>query len=317
MALAPAIGFDIGGQSIKAALVSTSGEVLARATAATGEATDVAGLCERLVSLRAALTAEVSDPRAVGVGIGIAGVLDRAGALRGSPHLPLLVDCRIAEAVSASLNASVVVHNDADCAAVAEGWGGAADGIRDYLMIAIGTGLGAGLVLDERLRAGASGFGCEFGHMIIVHGGRRCGCGNLGCLEAYLSETAAQGLVGEASPGLAARVEERRQGGRQGFAQALFGLGDEGDTEAEAVAGGMVDVLGSAIASAVNVLDLTTVVLGGGLAPGVLARMGRLGRAVDAALFARSLSDVRILAASRGPLAGAIGASRLGMLAAR
>jgi len=311
---APSLGFDIGGQSIKAALVSPDAEVLAHASLRTGEGTTAESLVDALLSLRETLSRDVALPPR-GMGIGVAGVLDRSGALRGSPHLPLLVGCRVAEIVSARLATQVVVHNDADCAAVAEGWGGAANGCEDFLMIAIGTGVGSGLVLGARLRAGASGFGCEFGHMMVVHEGRRCGCGNRGCLEAYISETAARGLVEEASAPLRAKVAARRANEGGGFAQAVFEFGSAGDAEAESIAGRMVDVLGAAIGSAVNVLDLTTIVLGGGIAPGVLARLERLRCAAGGNLFARPAGDLVIVAASRGPLAGAIGAARLGMLA--
>jgi len=315
---APSIGFDIGGQSVKAVLVSPDGSVLAQATARTGEDTDAAALGDALASLRETLLGETrqrdaASPPVGGIGVGVAGVLDRGGALRGSPHLPLLVGCRIADAMSSRLDAPVVVHNDADCAAIAEGWGGAADGCDDFLLIAIGTGIGSGLVLGGELRAGKSGFGCEFGHMMVVHRGRRCGCGNLGCLEAYISETAARGHVEEASSSLRDAVAARRAEHGGGFAESVFALGASGDHEAEHIAGGMVDVLGAAIGSTVNVLDLTTIVLGGGIAPGVLARLDRLRLAAGSTLFARPVSDLDIVAALRGPLAGAIGAARLGM----
>ncbi|MFN2425571.1 MAG: ROK family protein [Candidatus Binatia bacterium] len=314
---APSFGFDIGGQSIKAVVASPAGEVLANASAPTGQQTNAEALAGSLASLRDELLAAVPAASEGGAGIGIAGVLDRSGQLRGGPNLPLLVGCRIGEIVSGRLERPVVVHNDADCAAIAEGWGGAADGCDDFLMIAIGTGIGSGLVMGGKLRAGASGFGCELGHMMVLHGGRRCGCGNRGCLEAYISETAARALVEESSAPLRDRVAERRATAGGGFAESVFKLGDDGDAEAEDVANRMVDVLGAAIASAVNVLDLTTIVLGGGIAPGVLGRMTRLREAAAASLFARPVDDLIMKAASRGPLAGAIGAARLGMLSLR
>jgi glucokinase len=310
---AAALGFDVGGQSVKAVLVSAEGEVLARASSPTGEQTRIEDLAAAFALLRESLAAGVATARTVGVGI--AGVLDRGGALRGSPHLPRLLGSRIGEDLAARLGSPVVVHNDADCAAMGEGWGGAADGREDYLMIAIGTGVGSGLVLRSKLRAGDSGFGCEFGHMMVVHRGRLCGCGNRGCLEAYVSETAARALALETATSLRARIEEQRAEGGGGYSQALFDLGASGDTEAEEIAGSMVDVLGAAIGSVVNVLDLTTIVLGGGVAPGVLARLPRLRVAAGSTLFARPIADLEILAAARGPLAGAIGAARLGMLA--
>lgn len=325
---ATALGFDVGGQSVKAVLVSAAGDVLANGSAPTGEALTVDSLADSLVELRRKLLIEVQDlPRPEGpvrrvavrarplpIGVAVAGAFDRSGCLRGSPHLPRLVGTRVGAALSARLAAPLAVHNDADCAAVAEGWCGAARGCDDFLLIAIGTGLGSGLVLGGRLRAGASGYGCELGHMMVVHGGRRCGCGKAGCLEAYISETAARSLVEEAPAALRARVGARRAALGGGAAQALFALGGEGDCEAEHLAGAMVDVLGAAVGSVVNVLDLTTIVLGGGIAPGVLARREALLRAADAHLFARPASDLNVVAASCGPAAGAVGAARLGML---
>lgn len=316
---APALGFDVGGQSAKGVLVSPQGAVLSSASVATGEATTPDLLADSLAGLLETLDRDHILSREAPAGVGIAGALDRSGTVRGSPHLPHLVGCRLGQLLSARLGRRVVMHNDADCAAMAEGWAGGAAGAAadcdDFLMIALGTGVGSGLVLGGMIRAGASGYGCEFGHTMVVYGGRRCGCGNRGCLEAYISETAARGLVAEAAPALRDRVAHRIRSEGGAFAEAVFELGASGDAEAEQIAGRMVDVLGAALGSAVNVLDLTTIVIGGGLAPGVLSRLPRLRSAAEATLFARPVSELNIVAAARGRLAGAIGAARLGMLA--
>jgi glucokinase len=316
------LGFDVGGQSVKAVAVSPTGEIVSRAAAPTGEGTDPETLADTLEALREDLLRQASgvkgsalDPMGMPVGVGIAGVTDRSGTLRGSPHLPLLTGSKLGSRLSMRLRAMVVVHNDADCAAMAEGWGGSVDGIRDYLLLTIGTGIGSGLVLGGKLRAGDSGYGSEFGHMVIVHGGLPCGCGNRGCLEAYISETAARKHLEAASPELQRKVAMRRSERGGGYAEAVFGLGEFGHRGAETIASLMIDVLGAAIASAVNILDLTTIVIGGGIAPAVFDRMPRLREAAAASLFARPVDDLKLVAASRGPLAGAIGAARLGMLA--
>lgn len=307
------LGFDIGGQSVKTVLVQTDGMVSEHATAVTGEATDAKRLLEILTSLKQRLAG--ANPAAGAIGIGVPGVVDRCGILRGAPNLPLLVGQPLEKLFGRALGAPVVIHNDADCAALAESWGGAAQGRDDFLLVTIGTGVGSGLVLDGRLRRGSSGYGCEFGHMIVEYEGRRCGCGNSGCLEAYVSETAAREQTRESSGSLVAAVAERIAAHGGGSAEALFDLGGRGNAEAELVAGRMVDLLGSAIGSAINVLDLSTVVLGGGIAPGFLARIERLRSAVAASLFARPVADVELLAASRGQWAGAIGAARGAMIA--
>jgi glucokinase len=147
--------------------------------------------------------------------------------------------------------------------------------------------------------------------MIIVHGGRRCGCGNHGCLEAYFSESAARALVEERAGDLGRRVEGLVTKQGYGYAQSLFELTDDGLAEAGELTSHMIEMLGSGIASAVNVLDLTIIVLGGGIAPAVLGRVDELREAMNGSLFAREASTIEIVAAAQGADAGALGAACL------
>ena len=304
------LGFDVGGQSVKAALVDAAGNVVVSESAPTGPATNGDSLVATFTDLHARMAGGHCDA----IGVGIAGVLDAEGTLRGGPHLPELHGQRIAQIITAGMGVPATVRNDADCAAMAEGWIGAAVGRTDYLAITLGTGVGSGLVLGGQLRRGDSGYGCEFGHMIVEHQGLRCGCGNHGCLEAYISETATRRAVERAGK----ELHERLLGGgvpEGGLARVVFEAAARGDEQADDIVTSMIDHLGTAIASLINVVDLTAIVIGGGIAPGVLARKNRLRQAIDASLFARSVDAVDILEAAGGPLAGAIGAARLAMLA--
>jgi glucokinase len=249
------------------------------------------------------------------IGVGIAGVMASDGVLAGSPNLPRLVGTQVRDALSEGLRRAVVIDNDANCAALAEGWyGGAADGCSDFLLVTLGSGVGSGLVLDGALYHGATGYACELGHTIVVAGGRQCGCGNRGCLEAYVSETAARSLAAEAGGALSAKVEKLVTERGAGHAHALFTLAEHGDETAAGVIRGMITMLGAGLASAVNLLDVPTLVLGGGIAPGVLDREAQLRTAMAAFLFARSAGAVTIVGARRGADAGAVGAARLAML---
>jgi glucokinase len=152
---------------------------------------------------------------------------------------------------------------------------------------------------------------------VVVAGGRRCGCGNLGCLEAYASETAMRAVVAEREDALAQAVRERVAANGEGYTQALVALAEGGAADrairegAAGVIDEMVRILGVGLASAINLLDLETVVLAGGIAPAVLERVTRLGASMDSSLFARSVDRVGILAGVHGDDAGAIGAARL------
>ena len=304
-------GFDVGGRSVKAALVDPGGRVLAKAAAATGPATDIDRLVAAVGEAFRGLGAS-SGP----VGLGVAGVFDRDGSLAGCPNLPRLSGQRPAEAVGAALGRTVVADNDANCAALAEGWTGAAAGIDDYLAVVLGSGLGSGLVIGGQVYQGSQGHGCEFGHTVVRAGGRRCGCGADGCLEAYVSETALRAMVDEKGGGFAGEIASRVEAGGPGYgpASALFELASEGDDTAAGIASLMVSMLATGLASAVNAFDVVTVVLGGGMAPAFMARAGQLSSVMAPLLFARSMTEVSLVEAAAGPYAGAIGAARLAML---
>ncbi len=306
-------GFDVGGQSVKAVLADTSGTIIASARRPTGLDTDVAGLAGALQSALEALGGEARQPK--GIGVGLAGVIGRDGILQGSPNLPRLVGHHVERALSERLERQVEVDNDANVAALAEGWIGAAAGCEDFLLVTVGSGVGSGLVAGGKLYHGATGYACELGHTILVQGGRRCGCGNAGCLEAYVSESAARSILSDASEDLRRQAESLVRDRDYGHAQAVFSLADEGLAEAIAVADSMVEALATGLASAVNLLDVPTIVIGGGIAPAVLARRALFERAMDAALFSRSMDAVRVVAASCGNDAGALGAARLAMRA--
>lgn len=306
------IGFDVGGQSVKAVLVDDQGLIIAQARRATGPQTGIPQLENLLVGIVDEFGAH-GDAENV-VGVGIAGCIGADGVVGGSPNLPKLAGERLDARLGAALGCSVAVDNDAHCHALAEGWTGAATGLDDFLLVALGSGVGSGLVLGGELYRGTSGFGCELGHMIVVAAGRRCGCGNLGCLEAYVSEVATRSLLAEAGEGLQHAVEGLVEQRAYGYAQALFSLAATGQVEAEGLVASMLEILGVGLGSAINTLDVATIVIGGGIAPAVMARIDEVSSAMARVLFARSVTQARLLAASGGADAGAVGAARLAML---
>lgn len=313
-----AVGFDVGGQSVKAAVVSAEGRVVAESREPTGPRTTERSLidsCRRLLDhvLNMAGLAPAGPELSPTLGVGIAGVLDSRGRLTGCPNLPLLEGLPLADSLSAGLGFPVAVENDVHCAALAEARVGAAATFPGSLTVAVGTGLGAGLVLEGELYTGVTGFGCELGHMLLVPDGRSCGCGNRGCLEAYVSEVGLRGRIGEIGGSLELAVAARTTG-RTGAAAALSALANEGSPEAEALVRETARYFGLALGSAVNVLDVPVIVVGGGLAPMLLGRREVLETAIGETLFARSLPEVAVLPAACGPAAGAVGAALLALL---
>jgi glucokinase len=306
------LGFDAGGSSLKAVIVDAAGAILRRCTRPTGREITVQGLASAVESSIAELAYDLSAARAIGVGV--AGCITLDGVARGSPNLPALADVALDGVLGAAVGARVVADNDAHCHALAESWIGAASGVPTFLLITLGSGIGSALVLDRRIHRGVTGYGSELGHMVLEKHGRTCACGNRGCVEAYVSEVALRGRIAE-SAALAKAVERHACAARSGVAELLFALADEGDGDAERLVDAAVTELGTALGSAVNVYDVEHIVVGGGMAPGFLARSDALLRATGAALFARRASEIRIVAAGAGSMAGAVGAARMAMLA--
>jgi glucokinase len=289
------VGIDIGGTLIKAGVVGEDGEILVRAEIGT----DVAGGIDAIESsVRQVVDGlgDIEDAR--NIGIGSPGAIDRErGLVRQSPNIPCWSDYPAAERLSGLLGRNVAIDNDANCAALAEGRYGAARDVASFLLVTLGTGVGGGVVLGGRVWHGDSGRGGEVGHVVVDPRGRECGCGGRGCLETVSSATAIlatasrQGLTGDVQS-LAVRA---RLGG--GAERALFDQAGRG--------------LGIAVTAWLNILDVHTIVIGGGVSAALDLIEPALRREIASRVYALDPGAIRILHASLGPDAGFVGASLL------
>lgn len=307
-----AIGVDVGGTKVAAGVVDETGTILARTRRPTPSesAEDV----ERTI---AEVVAELrQDHEVVAVGIGAAGYVDRErSTVLFAPNLawrnePLKAD------VSKLVDLAVVVENDANAAAWGEYRFGAGQGETHVVCVTVGTGIGGGIVIDGELYRGRFGIGAEFGHMQLVPDGRRCGCGQRGCLEQYCSGRAllhAAREIADVQRDYGARLLEL--GGRtpEGIvAQHVTTAAQEGDPAALACFAEIGEALGEGLAMLAAVLDPGCFVIGGGV-----AEAGELLLAPARATFIRRLSggghrpQPEIRAAALGNDAGMVGAADL------
>ena len=195
------IGIDIGGTSVRASVVDPQGRLLDTLRTATPPTADALEHClERLV-------AELRDRWSVAaVGVAIAGFLtpDRR-VVRFAPHLAWR-EAAVPERLTERLGLPVFAEHDANAAAIAELHFGAAAGGRNSLVLSIGTGIGAGMIMDGRIYRGSFGVAPEFGHLTVVPDGRPCSCGKRGCWERYCSGTALVDMAGRYARGELAQV---------------------------------------------------------------------------------------------------------------
>ena len=308
-------GVDLGGTKIQAVVLGRGGKVVGQArlqTPRTGGPETVARDIALAVT-EAATHAGVRVRELGGVGVGAPGSVDPASGLVVKVaniegwDAPFALGPRLSE----RLGVPVAVGNDVSVAVEAERRFGAGRGVRSFLGVFWGTGVGGGLVVDGRLLNGKGSAG-ELGHMCVKVGGRRCTCGLRGCAEAYAGRWALEERARrEARKRKTVLFELQRKRGREGLTSGVWLRAlDAGDAVARDLLDEAVAALGVAIGSAVTLLDVELVVVGGGLGE----RLGptwlrKLEKAARRHTFFRP--PPRYALAELGDVGGAIGAGLL------
>jgi glucokinase len=297
------IGLDLGGTFLKAARVGADGEVGRRLRLPVeSDSADV--LLSQLA--RAVRTLEEEGP-APSVGLGIPGIVEPVtGFARRLPNLPALNDVPLAAELTARCGRPSFAANDANAAALAEFWIGAGRGCESMLYVSLGTGVGAGLVLDGRLFLGQAGYAGEIGHIQVEPDGAPCGCGSWGCVETVAG-----------APGWVRRAEEAMQGresslrGQQLEPSVIVQAAHGGDAAALEVVDGAARALGAGIAATLNLLNVERVVVGGGVAAAGAILLDRVIAETRRRTFPAVFAGCSFRPAALGPDSGVIGAARV------
>jgi len=311
------IGVDLGGTNIVVGAMPEDGsrEIAFRSSpthAVQGPDSVVeriVQMVEDVITVTSAETGAVRDDF-LGIGIGAPGPLDRAqGVVITAPNLgwkmfPLRDRVQVATGLRTTLD------NDANCATLGEWWTGAAKGARNVIGVTIGTGIGGGIILDGALFHGVSGVAGEIGHVTIDSNGRRCGCGNYGCLEAYASGTAIAERAREALANEAAGVLFGLCGGdlKKVTAQMVYIAANQGDPLALDVVRETARFLGAGLGGLLNILNPEVVVLAGGVVNAGEALFAPLKAEVRRRAFAPAVDACRIVPGALGSSAGVVGA---------
>lgn len=314
-----AIGVDVGGTKIAAALIDADGRITHRVQ----RATDVSGVDATLASIRAAIEAVLAAAGptargAVGVGLGIPGKVDPA---RGLGLLSVNLawrDAPVVATLEAALRLPCRIENDVSVGALGEARYGAGRGRASLVYLSLGTGVAARVVIDGRLYRGAGGLAGEIGHLVFDPASLPCKCGARGCLEAIAS-----------GPGIAARAQQAVDAGmptalRDMAAAApvttrmVFAAADAGDSVALAVIERTGQYLGRAVEHLIMLYDPDLVVLGGGLAQAsdrlTIAIVGELDRlAAESYVFRDMWRPDRLAASALGPDVALLGAAALAL----
>ena len=311
------VGVDLGGTNIVVGAMPEDGSreygVRSLPTRSEqGSESIVDRMVEMIETCIAVTCAEAGITRAhfAGVGVGAPGPLDRErGVVVVAPNLGWQ-DFPLRALIADRVGLEATLDNDANCATLGEAWTGAARGARNVVGITIGTGIGGGLILDGRLYHGASDVAGELGHMTIDTSGRRCACGNYGCLEAYAS-----------GPNIAQRAREAIESGEVSLlpdlvagdltritAQTVYDANDRGDAVAREVVRDTARFLGAGIANLLNVFNPEVVVIAGGVTQAGDALFVPLRAEVRRRAFRPAVDACRIVPGVLPGTAGVVGA---------
>ncbi len=308
------IGVDIGGMTIKGIVLDVNGNNLCEGVITTGCEVSAEQMCANIVELvNDMLKRSGCDRNTTAVGIGCPGCIDSANGVvlfagnLGLKNFPLV------RRIEELLEMPVKITNDANAAALGEARFGAGKEYSDSVLITLGTGVGGGVIIGDRLYEGFRSAGTELGHTVIVCDGRPCTCGRRGCFEAYSSATA---LMRDTRNAMKAHPESKMWGkytpetvsGRTAFEYAGC------DAAAKEVVDNYVKYLACGITNMANIFRPGVVMLGGGVSKQGERLTKPLQKLVDAEIFSGTdYAPVKVTVASLGNKAGAYGAAALFM----
>lgn len=308
------IGIDLGGSTLKGALISHAGEIIEE-TRFEAEQRRPDALFGQVVEAALSLRDHQNAGGQVrGIGVGIPGLVNRkTKRIEVMPNLPAFSQIDITTELSRETGLPVILDNDANAAAYGELQVGAARDRQEVFFVTLGQGIGAGLIINGQIYRGATGFAGEFGHMTIDPEGIECACGNIGCLETIAS-----------GPNIVRRTRERLYRDRTSSlsrlaiprdreftAEDIAHAAREGDEMAQVMMERTGMFLGIALAAVINLLNVEMVVMGGGVMEAGDLILKPTIKETRRRAFPPSFNSCEIVIARLGATAGMIGAALL------
>ncbi|MBE7708679.1 MAG: ROK family protein [Cyanobacteria bacterium SIG27] len=309
------IGVDIGGTNVKIALVDFDGKIIYSNTVPTrAEMGYEAGVNNIKQAIKELMQETGEDAKTIeAIGFGLPGQIDyKAGIVKNLPNIPGWVNIPLAKIIEDEFSIPTRLDNDVRCAALGELNFGAGKGCENLICITVGTGIGSGIVLNGKLVRGASNAAGEIGHIKMdMTGGPLCGCGDYGCFEAYASGPAIVTMAKEyISGGKSAKYKEMATDGiitPYIVAQAAL----QGDAVSIQIFKQMGKIIGTGLASVINLLNPEKIIIGGGVADAGDILLNPIKETIIDRAMPIQGSTVQVVPAQLANTAGVIGASLL------
>ena len=305
-----AIGIDVGGTSVKYALIDNEGVFHFQGKLPSKADISAEAVIGQLVTAckETMASAQQLGVTIEGIGIGTPGIVDETNriVLGGAENIKGWENLNLADRIEAETHLPVQMGNDANLMGLGETMYGAGQGARNVVFLTVGTGIGGAVVIDGKLFNGFANRGTELGHVPLIANGEPCACGSIGCLEHYASTSA-----------LVRRFNKRAaEAGRSFSGEEINGelivrLYKEGDKLATECLDEHCDFLGHGIAGFINIFSPQRIVIGGGLSEAGDFYIQKVSERAHRYVMADCAVNTRIMAASLGNKAGSIGAASL------
>lgn len=317
------VAVDVGGTGFAGGLVAPSGEIACSRTVAADRFGRGDGILKNLLEFVASLQEEACRARlpVCGVGIGVPGAVEEKTGRIGPEiqNLSELGNIPLRSVLQERTGLRVAVDNDVNALCLAEWTFGQATGLRNVAMVAVGTGVGGGLILNGALVRGADGYAGEVGHIPVELDGRRCFCGSRGCVKAYASGPDIVAQVRDLLADEPSAVFDALTGGDPSRIDPplVFRAADRGDPVAEAVVAKAAQALGAGVAALVNLCNPEMIILGGGVMEAGEILVEPVRRWARFYAFERAVAKTRIVRSGLSKASGILGAAALFLYEAR
>jgi glucokinase len=306
-----AIGVDVGGTKMKAAVVDAGGQIQGKSLQypSPRNVNEVIAIIQEIRTLFPHLSP-------VGIGVGLAGTIDKEnGVVRFASNLKWR-DVPLQDHLEQALRLRVVVDNDVRAAAYGEWLHGAGQDCNDLVYLSIGTGIGGGVVSGGQILSGYTNTAGELGHIILDLNGPRCQCGNWGCFEALaggwaIARKAQEAIAAHAEAGAALEKIAAESPEKEITAKVVAQAAREGSSLAQQVIDDVVQVLIAGAASVVNAFNPHRLILGGGVIEGMPELVGRVDQGIRQRALSAACEGLHVLRAQLHNNAGIIGAAVL------
>ena len=305
------VGVDLGGTKIYTALVDLDGNIVKEVTVKTEAQKGDAVVLDKIIKTidDVLIGTDIDEIKAIGVGS--PGPLDvENGLIVYTPNLPFK-NFNIVKPIKEKYKIDTYLDNDANVATLSEYMFGAGKGSKNMVYVTVSTGIGGGAILNGSLFRGSSTNALEIGHITVMKGGPRCGCGNTGCAEALASGTA---IMKRAKEAIESKVETSLKNYEEVTAKEVFLEAERGDKVSQDILNDALSYLGITISNIANSFDPDKIIIGGGVSEAGRIVFDKIDYEMERRCLKTIYNNCKIEKAVLGSKAGVLGAAALAIL---